>query len=228
MNIYLEIVEQSIVSGFVSIITAIASVVLLYASQLITTGDGDCYLPGMGYRFNSVNYKGAFVMGGVYAFIFMHMYPLIFLNAPIVNWVPVLMISLLVAQSVIDLKYHELTNEWSFIIGLLAMYWSYMNGTLSFINLYIAMALLVLSFISWVFTGLPGLGDVKLLFVGGILLNNWISAYHFALIIMILSLTFVSLHALVNQVPPNKWWRLNFPMGPYIAIGIIAALVGVI
>lgn len=228
MDLYVEIFKTSLTSGFTSIMTALASVALLYASQLITTGDGDYHLPGMGYKFNEVNYKGAFLMGGIYGFLFLQVIPLLFTTGPVVSWVPVLIIALLVTQSMIDLKYKELSNEWSFVIGLLLMYWGHLNQSFTVTNLYIAIIVLLGMFISWVFTGLPGLGDVKLLFVGAIILNNWVSAYHFVLLVMVLSLVFISLHAIINKVPFKEWWSLNFPMGPYIAIGIISAMVGII
>lgn len=228
MDLYVEILKTSLMSGFASIMTALMSVALLYASQLITTGGNNQYLPGVNYKFDMVNYKGAFLMGGIYGFLFLHYIPLMYMTGPIIGWVPILLISLLVTQSIIDLKYKELADEWTFLIGITAMYWGYVNQTITVTNYYIAFLLLGILFISWLFTGLPGLGDVKLLFVGGILLNNWLSAYHFVLLVMVSTFVFISLHAIVNRTPINKWWSINFPMGPYIAIGIVMAMINII
>lgn len=228
MGIYTEILKTSINSGVLAIFAAITSVALLISSQLIRSGEGEYHLGGINYNFSNIHYKGAFLMAGIYSLFALYFFPIIVGGGPIIHWLPMLIISLLSVQSIIDLKYHELANEWSFLIGILSIYWVYQNGQFGYLNVLISLTLFSLMVVSWLFTGLPGLGDAKLILVGSLFLDSWSSAYAFMIFIIILSLGTVMFDAIINKVPPKKWLKIRFPMGPYIAIAIISSMVGAI
>lgn len=227
MNGYLEVFKLTMLPTLAVILTGIASAALLMASQLMVTDEGEYHLAGLNYSFNPKDYLQAFFVGGAYALIFLYIMPMLITGEATTNWVPILIISLLVVQSFIDIKYHELANEWTALLGALIMFNQWKIGELTSLSILIAFVFFALFFISWFLFDLPGFGDVKLVLVGGMLLNSWTGAYYFLFLVFLIAILATIIDAISKKIPIKEWLSLKFAFGPYLAFGLIAALAGV-
>lgn len=208
------------------LLTAIGSVIALGSSQLIIADEGDYHLGNIPYLFKQHNYQAALLSGGTLGFLLLYIIPMTIYGEYIIHWLPITMISLFTAQSIIDLKYFELADEWTFLIGILAIMWRHMNGGLTWMHIGIALALYLFFFIGWFFVDFPGYGDVKIVLAAGVMISSWVQAYWFIFFITFIGSVGTLFGCWLDKKPVKEWLRTKFAFGPYIAIGFLLAMIG--
>lgn len=215
------------IPALVVLLTAIGSVVTLRASTLIIADEGDYHLGNNPYKFESSQYKGAMMGGGFMGLMILYIIPQMLYGEAVIHWIPMALIALFTAQSVIDLKYFELADEWTSIIALLAVFWRIMNGGMTWMHLGFAVFLYLFMFIGWFFVDFPGYGDVKMVLAAGVLINSWGGLYWFILFTSAYASIDTLCHLWVSKVPKKEWITTKFAYGPYLGIGFLLALIGI-
>lgn len=232
MELYISILKNTMIPLSLVIITGVLSVMFLYGSNLIAAGGNKHQLPGVNYRFNPSDYLNAFLGGGGLSLIVIYVAPLLNEIPMKTHWTIPLIISLLVTQSMIDSRYFELADEWTFVLSLCVLIYQYTTGNLTLINMQIVAILFALSFLSSMLFDMPGFGDVKLLLFGGFLINNWGSLGSFLRIIFLVPLIISVVEFVIDKIKYRKnnvrLKDVQFAFGPYIVLGFLALLAGVI
>ena len=210
------------------LLIALGSVMTLKASELILADEGDYHVGGVRYQFTQKNYEGvllsAFLMGGMYVYV----YPNTYYGMGNYNWIPMMIIVLLSVQSVIDLKYFELADEWTSMIAMLALLWRYLSGGITWSVVGFAFGLFLFYFITWFFVGFPGYGDVKLVLATGILLTSLESIYFFIAIASFTGATGTIMSCIIDEKPLEDWLSAKFAYGPYLSYTILLLMLQVI
>lgn len=214
------------IPALIVLLTAIGSVIILSASRLILADEGTYHLGNVPYSFNDVNYQGALLTGGFLGLMLLYIIPQTLSGETILHWLPMMLISLFTAQSVIDLKYFELADEWTSLIGLLALMWRMMNGGLTWTHVGFSVILYLFFFIGWFFIDFPGYGDVKLVLAGGVLLSSWSGVYWFILFTSAYASIDTLFHCWITKKPANEWMTTRFAFGPHLSMGLMLAMIG--
>lgn len=219
---------ETFTPAILTFISALGAFITLSASQLIIADEGEWHLGSIPYEFSHKNFHGALLSGGLLGFMFLYLLPQIYYGITITHWLPIAIISLISSQTIIDLKYFELADEWTFLIGLFALLWRTLNGGLTFTHVSIALALFLFFFIGWFFVDFPGFGDVKLVLAAGVLVSTWGGAYSFIFITSLLGSIGTLLSCVLDKKPFDEWMSTKFAFGPYLGIGILMAMIGLI
>lgn len=207
--------------------TGLGAMATLASSQLLLADEGTYHLGSITYVFDEANLITAYQHGSLLGLLTLVVFPLLQGQPPVLHWLPMTLIALLTAQSLIDLKYYELADEWTFLIGIFAVIWRSMTTGLTLEAVGIAVALFAFFFVAWFFTGFPGYGDVKLVLAGGFLITSWVGAYFFLFYATLFATLFTLIGAALDGVPVKQWASLTFAFGPYLCYLLALATMGV-
>ncbi|MCF8009133.1 MAG: prepilin peptidase [Halanaerobiales bacterium] len=130
----------------------------------------------------------------------------------------ILLISILIVVSFIDIKYQIIPNEITFIFIPLGLILSLLFNHISFVNsllgLVIPAGLLLL--IAFIYKKGMGLGDVKLIGMIGVFIG-----WRYALVSIFIGALFGSLYGIYMMVIGNMDRKTKIPFGPFISLGAV-------
>lgn len=197
---------------------------LLSASRHIKTDDGLYHLSGWGYTFDMSTYKRTLLTGGFLGITTLYLIPYYLTGTVTFHWIPLMIVILLTVQSVIDLSYYELADEWNGAFAILSIMWALRTTGISSGHVWVTLALFIIFYLSWFFTDFPGYGDVKMMFAGGVLVGSWLGAYQFILLSTMLAVIGTFLSCWLDKKPVREWARTRFAYGPYLALAYLIVL----
>lgn len=127
------------------------------------------------------------------------------------------LVSLFSVQWMIDLKYHELADEWNVLLFLISLGQLFLFPTASFpYHIWTVAILTGAFFLVWFFFGGMGLGDVKFLFATGLLFPAWdIPSFLMLSFTLALLVTFMGMIVDGNLFKKGNMNR-EFAFGPYL------------
>lgn len=211
--------------ALIGLLSGLGAIILLSASRHIKTDEGLSHVSGWGYTFDTPTYRRTLLTGGLLGITTLYLIPYYLTGSVVFHWIPMSMVALLTVQSVIDLTYYELADEWTSAFALLAFLWAFQTSGLTWGLVGLVMLLFSIFYISWFFTDFPGYGDVKLIFAGGVLLGTGIGAYQFVLLSTLLAVVGTFLNCWLDKQPLKQWSTTHFAYGPYLAIAYLIALI---
>lgn len=222
----MEQILQIFTPSIAMVLAGIAAVIVLGASQLILADEGEYHLGSITYQFQQSDFKQAFISGVFLSWVVLYFISRVLYGTANLHWLPITIVALVSAQAIIDIKYHELSNEWTFAIGLLGLIWRMMDGGLPPETLLYSLSLFGFFYISWFFFNSPGYGDVKLAFVAGIFITSWVGLYQYFMTVILFALFSELVHQLTSKNKGSEFMKAKFAFGPYLLYPLLFTLIG--